>query len=87
LGFSIEEAENLRVRAELMVGLEKEITRRGLTQRAAAKTMGVTQPRVSDLLRGQIDLFSVDMLINMLARLGVTVSITMKPSRPPRRVA
>lgn len=87
LGFSIEEAENLRVRAVLMVEMEKAITRRGLTQRAAAKTMGVTQPRVSDLLRGRIDLFSIDTLINMLARLGITVSVTVKPSRPPKRVA
>ena len=87
LGFSIEEAENLRVRADLMVELDKAITRRGLTQREAARIMRVTQPRVSDLLRGQIDLFSIDTLIGMLARLGITVSVAFKPSKPPKRVA
>ena len=45
---------------------------------AAARTLGVTQPRVSDLLRGRIDLFSTDALIDMLARLGATVRLTVK---------
>ncbi len=87
LGFSAGEAEHLRVRADLMVELEKAITRRGLTQRQAAKIMGVTQPRVSDLLRGRIDLFSVDTLIDMLARFGITVRLTVKRSGTPKRVA
>ncbi|TKB67354.1 MAG: hypothetical protein E8D52_12285 [Nitrospira sp.] len=47
-------------------------------QRTAAKALGVTQPRVSDLLRGRIDLFSTDALIDMLARLGATVRLTVK---------
>ena len=57
------------------------IAARGLKQRAAAKTLGVTQPRVSDLLRGRIDLFSTDALIDMLARLGATVRLTVKVRR------
>jgi predicted XRE-type DNA-binding protein len=48
--------------------------------------MGVSQPRVSDLLRGKIGLFSTDSLIDMLARLGVTVRVAFAPSRS-RRVA
>jgi predicted XRE-type DNA-binding protein len=84
VGFSKEEAEHLRVRADLMVALEKALAKRGLTQAQAAKLLGVTQPRVSDLLRGRIDLFSVDMLIDMLASLGIRVRFTLKTSRAPR---
>ncbi len=87
VGFSPAEAEHLRVRAELMIALEKTLSRLGLKQSQAAAVLGVTQPRVSDLLRGRIDLFSVDTLIDMLARLGVGVRIVLKRSRRPVRVA
>jgi predicted XRE-type DNA-binding protein len=75
LGFTPEEAEHLRVRADLMIKIEKVLKTRGLKQAEAAKIMGVTQPRVSDLLRGRIELFSSDALIDMLARLGVRVRL------------
>ena len=81
LGFRREEAEHLLVRADLMIQVQKLIAARGLKQRAAAKTLDVTQPRVSDLLRGRIDLFSTDALIDMLARLGATVRLTVKVRR------
>jgi predicted XRE-type DNA-binding protein len=81
LGFSAEEAEHLLVRADLLIQLQKALTARGLTQAKAAKILHVTQPRVSDLLRGRIDLFSTDSLIDMLARLGVHVRLVVKPSR------
>jgi predicted XRE-type DNA-binding protein len=61
------------------------IESRGLTQKKAAKLFGVTQPRVSDLVRGKIDLFSIDMLVNMLALAGVKVSLTVE--QEARRVA
>jgi predicted XRE-type DNA-binding protein len=64
-----------------MIQVQKLIAARGLKQRAAAKSIGVTQPRVSDLLRGRIDLFSTDALIDMLARLGATVCLTVKVRR------
>jgi predicted XRE-type DNA-binding protein len=64
LGFPRVEAENLRIRSELMTQLEKLIEREGLTQTAAARLLGVSQPRVSDLVRGRIELFSIDMLVN-----------------------
>ena len=51
---------------------------RGLKQKPAAKILGVTQPRVSDLLRGRIDLFSTDALIDILARLGAQVRLKVK---------
>ena len=78
LGFRREEAEHLLVRADLMIQVQKLITSRRLKQRTAAKLLAVTQPRVSDLLRGRIDLFSTDALIDMLARLGAQVRLTVK---------
>jgi predicted XRE-type DNA-binding protein len=81
LGFGTQEAENLRVRSELMIQLRKLIERRRLTQARAAKLFGVTQPRVSDLVRGRIDLFSIDMLVRMLAQAGVHVRLVVKHSR------
>lgn len=68
LGFGEEEAQDLKIRSDLMIELSKLIEARGLTQTAAAKLLGVTQPTVSDLLRGKIDRFSVDNLIEMLRR-------------------
>ena len=85
LGFPAEEAEHLLIRADLLIQLQKALAARGLTQAKAARLLRVTQPRVSDLLRGRIDLFSTDSIIDMLARLGVHVRFVLKPSR--RRVA
>ena len=76
LGFSPEEAENLRVRSDLMIELSKLIESRGLTQADAAKLLGVTQPRISDLTRGKIDRFSIDSLVEMLGHAGVRVSFS-----------
>jgi predicted XRE-type DNA-binding protein len=84
LGFSAEEAENLRIRSEMMVRLARVIDDRGLTQAEAARIFGVTQPRVSDLVRGKIELFSIDMLVNMLAKAGLQVVFT---TRVRKRVA
>jgi predicted XRE-type DNA-binding protein len=81
LGFSPEEAQNLKVRADLMIELSKLIEARELTQAAAAKLLGVTQPRVSDLVRGKIHRFSVDTLIEMLGRAGATVSFVVTTDR------
>ena len=75
LAFPEPEADNLRVRAFLMVELEKLIRRRGLTQTEAAELFGVAQPRVSDLVRGKIDHFTIDSLLNMLTRAGVEVEV------------
>ena len=89
LGFTSEEVESLKLRAGLMVQIRRLIEGRRLTQAAAAKVFGVTQPRVSDLVRGKIDLFSIDTLVDMLARAGVRVSLTIVrgPSRPRRSKA
>lgn len=81
LGFPAEEAEHLLVRTDLLIQLQKAIGSRGLKQAQAAGILKVSQPRVSDLLRGRIDLFSTDTLIDMLARLGIRVRLVVKPSR------
>jgi len=84
LGFSADEAESLRVRADLLLNLQKAIAARKLKQGEAAELLGVSQPRVSDLTRGRIDLFSTETLIDMLAKLGVRTKIVLQ--FPRRRV-
>jgi predicted XRE-type DNA-binding protein len=79
VGFPRVQAEHLLIRADLMIQVQKLIASKGLKQGEAAKLLRVTQPRVSDLLRGRIDLFSTDTLIDMLARLGVGVRLVLKP--------
>ena len=82
VGFPPEEAAHLLIRSDLMISLNQLLEKRGLTQVRAAKLLGVTQPRISDLRRGRVALFSIDALVDMLARLGVTVTLrTTKPKR------
>jgi len=81
LGFDIEESENLRIRSDLMIELSELIQHKGWTQARAAEVMGVSQPRISDLVRGKIDRFSIDTLIAMLGSAGVKVRITTTTSR------
>ncbi|HET6234215.1 MAG TPA: XRE family transcriptional regulator [Acetobacteraceae bacterium] len=69
------QAENMRLRSALMMALKDHITREGLSQSQAAKTFGVTQPRVSDLMRGKIELFGLDSLVNMAAAAGLRVEM------------
>ena len=87
LGFSAEESEHLKIRADLMIHVQKIIRDRSLKQSQVAHILGVTQPRVSDLLSGRIDLFSTDALIDMLAHLGSRVKLVVKPPRGKLRVA
>lgn len=75
LGFTSNEATSLKIRAVLMRAIEEEIIKRKLTQTKAAKLLGVTQPRMSDLRCGKIQLFTIDALINMLGKLKKHVSI------------
>lgn len=70
-----EAAENMKVRSSLMMALKGHIERAGWTQAQAAKQFHVTQPRISDLLRGKIAVFSVDSLINMTASAGMRVEL------------
>jgi predicted XRE-type DNA-binding protein len=79
LGFPAGEAANLRLRADLMIQLRKLIEARNLKQAEAAKLLRVSQPRISDLMNGKIDLFSIDALVNMVTRAGGDVSLVVKP--------
>jgi predicted XRE-type DNA-binding protein len=78
-----QEAANMRARSRLMIDIAKLIRLKNLTQAEAAKTFGVTQPRISDLIRGKIDLFSVDTLINMAATAGMLPTIKLKMPKKP----
>jgi predicted XRE-type DNA-binding protein len=71
-------AENLRLRAQMMAMLRDAIKTRGLTQTAAAKLLNVAQPRISDLTTGKIERFTIDALVNMLARAGIFLEVERK---------
>lgn len=83
VGFPPEQAEHLLIRTDLMIALRSLIKERKLTQARAARLFGVTQPRVSDLVRGRIELFSIDGLVEMLARAGIGVSVRLELRRRP----
>lgn len=70
-----EEAENMKLRSGLMIALKGHLTRAGLNQSEAAKLFGITQPRVSDLMRGKIGLFGLDALVNMAVAAGLHVEM------------
>lgn len=72
------QAENLKLRSSLMLALKKHIEREELSQTEAAKVFGVTQPRISNLMRGKIEVFGLDMLVNMLAAAGLRVTLQVK---------
>ena len=71
-------AENLRIRAALMAELAAYIQRSGLTQAQAARQFEVSQPRISDLTRGKIDLFSIDTLVNMITAAGLHLDVRVR---------
>jgi predicted XRE-type DNA-binding protein len=75
-----EEAANLRVRSELMDKIAALIESNGWTQVQAAHHCAVTQPRISDLLRGRISRFSLDALVNIASALGKRVHVELEPA-------
>src|SRR5437667_12186691 len=85
LGFSKEEAEHLVIRADLLIQIQKVVTARRLKQAQLAKLLQVSQPRVSDLLRGRLHLFSIETLIDMPGRPGVRLRFQMKQTRQEAR--
>ncbi len=72
------EAQNLLLRTDLMIKIEQLVKKSGATQSEAAKMLGLTQPRLNALLKGRIEKFSLDALVNMLARAGMEVKMTVK---------
>ncbi len=75
LGYSADEAAILQMRADLMAELRKFIENKKLTQARAARVLGITQSRVSDLIRGKWDRFSLEMLITLATRAGLRVTL------------
>ena len=69
------EAANMTARSDLLIALQGTISSWGLTQEAAAKRLGITRPRISDLLLGKISKFSLDALVNIAAQAGLAVQI------------
>ena len=78
LGFAESEAQNLALRSDLMIRIEKLVKESSMTQQQAAKALGVSQPRLNALLKGKIADFSLDALVNMLARAGMQVKMTVR---------
>jgi predicted XRE-type DNA-binding protein len=70
--------ENLKLRSSLMLALTRHIKREGLTQAQAAKVFGVTQPRISNLIHGKINLFALDILVKMATAAGLRVTMRIK---------
>ena len=76
LGFSADEAQNLLLRSELISKVRT--VAKGMTQQEAAKLLGITQPHLNLLLKGKIEKFSLDALVNMLAKAGMRVKLTVR---------
>lgn len=77
IGFTDSESVNLQARARLMLLLEKEIKHLNMSQKEIAKRLGVQPPRISELLNGKIEKFSLDLLIVYLARLGKAIDFRL----------
>ena len=80
LGFSQEESDKLIIKSRLMMEIESFIKSKGMTQAQAAELMGVTRPRISDVVRGKIDKFTIDALVDMLSKAGLQLAITVEHS-------
>jgi predicted XRE-type DNA-binding protein len=70
-----EEAENMKLRSALMLALKDHLNRAAMGQAEAARLLGVTQPRISDLMRGKINLFGLDALVNMATAAGLRIEL------------
>jgi len=80
-----QEAASMRARSALMMNLSEVIREQGMTQAHAAELFGVTQPRISDLMRGKFNLFSLDTLINMAATAGMAPTVKVSKPKLPRK--
>ncbi|MBK6629723.1 MAG: XRE family transcriptional regulator [Betaproteobacteria bacterium] len=76
-----QQAASMRARAELLMALQDWVKRSGSTQAEAARLFGITQPRMSDLMRGKIDLFSLSALMDMATAAGLEPRIAIKKPR------
>ena len=77
------DAEKLKIKTGLVVEIRRAMRRLGLTQQAAAQRMGITQPKVSDMMRGDFSNLSERKLMDCLTRLGYNIEIKVKPAAKP----
>lgn len=80
-----QQAASMRARSELMMGLQAWVKDSGTTQAEAARQFGITQPRMSDLMRGKISLFSLDALMDMATAAGLDPHVTIKKPKAPKK--
>ena len=78
IGFDKDEAENLKLRAELMMRIEERYRKSGEPQAVMAEALGLTAPRLNALLKGKIGMFSLDALVNIASRAGLSVRLLVK---------
>jgi predicted XRE-type DNA-binding protein len=78
LGYPLHEAQTLSLRSELMSQIERYVRSSKLTQKECAARMGLTQPRLNDIMKAKIDKFSLDALVNMLGHAGMRVELKVK---------
>lgn len=81
-----QEAASMKVRAAILIAIQEYLKEKNMMQADAAALLGVTQPRVSDLMRGKIELFSLDTLVNMVSTTGREIEVRVK-NKGQRKVA
>ena len=81
-----QQAASMRARSDLLMALQGWVKVSGLSQTAAAKLFGVTQPRMSDLMRGKISLFGIESLMDMATVAGLDPQVTIKKPKAPRKI-
>jgi predicted XRE-type DNA-binding protein len=79
LGFTSQESQNLLLRSQTMIALVQWFEASGMTQAQAAKSLSITQPRFNQLLKGKIEIFSLDALVNMATSAGMRVGLSIRP--------
>lgn len=72
------EAETMRLRADLAIALRDRVAAWGLTQAEAAKRLGISQPRLSELLKGRIENFRLDMLTRLASKAGLKIEMKVR---------
>lgn len=77
-GFSAVQSDKLAIKSYLMMQIESFIKTKGMTQDQASQLMNVSRPRISDIMRGKIDKFTIDALVDMLAKAGHRISLNVE---------
>lgn len=81
LGFEKEESQSLRIKSQLMLEIQNLVNKRGYSRRELEKKLDVPQPRVSELMTGKIDKFSLEKLVGFIDKIGGLVEVKVKEDR------